>query len=80
MYLSKLNIIETIFYICNRQVFCLYRLNKQRFPTLKFYFKFGLNRIPVYSRFSLERFYCILFMSVITFSTFDKIMKKMHLL
>jgi hypothetical protein len=53
------------FYVWNRQVFGLYRLNKQRFPTWELYLKFGLYRISVYSGFGLDRFHCIKFVILI---------------
>jgi len=34
----------------------LYRLNSQRFPTLRLYLQFGLYRILVYSGVGLDRF------------------------
>jgi hypothetical protein len=37
--LSKLNLIGTSFCVLNRQVFGLYRLNKQRLLKLVFYFR-----------------------------------------
>jgi hypothetical protein len=41
------------------QVYYLYTLNFQRFPTLWPYLKFGIYRIPFYSGFRLDTFYCI---------------------
>ena len=46
--LSKPNLLLTTFYVQNKQVFGVYRLNKQRFPHLVFYFKFGFYRILFY--------------------------------
>jgi hypothetical protein len=36
-----------------RQVFTLYKLNSERFPTMGLYFKFGLNRIPEFTQGSV---------------------------
>jgi hypothetical protein len=38
----------------NRQVFCLYRLDQQKFLTIGLYF----NRLLIYSRFGLDRLHC----------------------
>ena len=51
------NLLGTNFYAKNRQVFGLYRLNQQRFPTLGLYSKLVLYR---YSRFALNRFHYIM--------------------
>jgi len=40
--LSKPNPLETSICVGNRQVFCLFRLNQQWFPTFGLYLKFGL--------------------------------------
>jgi len=53
-------LIGTIFFY-SKQVLGLYRLTTQIcFITLRFYLKFGLYRILVYTGFGLNRFYCIL--------------------
>jgi hypothetical protein len=44
------------------RVFSSYRLNQHIFPSLGLYSKFNLHRIPVFSRFSLDRFHCAIFM------------------
>jgi hypothetical protein len=46
---------QTNLCVLNRQLFRLYELNKQRFPTFGLYLKFGLFRILVYSGFCLCR-------------------------
>ena len=43
----------------NRRVFDLCSFNQQKIPALGLYLKFGLHRIPVYSRFFLDRFHCV---------------------
>lgn len=43
----------------NRQVFCLYRLNKVRFSTMGLYLRFSICRILVYWGSDLDRFHCI---------------------
>jgi len=53
--LSQPNLLGTNICVQNRQVFGLYRLNKQKFPTWGLYLKFGLYRISVYSEFGLYR-------------------------
>jgi hypothetical protein len=53
------NLFGTNFYVWNRQVFGLYRLNYQIYPTFGIYLKFCLHKIPVYLWFSLERFHYI---------------------
>ena len=54
--LSKPNQLWADVSVRNKQLFGLFRLNYQRFPKLGLYLKFGLNRIPVYSGFGLDRF------------------------
>ena len=54
--LSKPNQLWGDVSVRNKQLFGLYRLNYQRFPKLGLYLKFGLNSIPVYSGFGLDRF------------------------
>ena len=52
-----MNFLGINFYVQIRQVFSLYRLNSQRFLTLRLYLKFGLYRISVDSRLGLHRFH-----------------------
>ena len=56
--LSKLNLLGISFCIQNRQVFTLYRLNLQRFPTLELYLLFSLYSISFYSGFGLDSIHC----------------------
>ena len=51
-----------IFLFGTDRVFSSYRLNQHIFPSLGLYSKFNLHRIPVFSRFSLDRFHCAIFM------------------
>ena len=48
----------TDFFVWNRQVFRLYRLNYVNFSTFRLYLKFSIHIIGVYSGFSLHRFHC----------------------
>jgi hypothetical protein len=52
------NLFRTNFCVWNRQVFGLYRLFHQTFPTLGLYLQVSLYRIPFYSGFGLNRFHC----------------------
>ena len=56
--LSKPNLLGTNFCVQNREVFSLYRLNQQRYPTLGLSLKFGLHGISVYPGFGLDRIHC----------------------
>ena len=56
--MSEPNLLGTKFGVHNRQVFCLYRLNQQRFPTFGLHLKYGLYRISIYKEFGLDRFHC----------------------
>ena len=57
--INTVNLFGINFYVQNRNEFRFYRLNYPIFPTLGVYLKFSLYRIPVYSGFGLDRFYCI---------------------
>jgi hypothetical protein len=54
-------------------VFGLYRLNKQKCPTLRLYLKFGLYRIAINSGFRLDMFHFIYFFYLTEFSNEDDI-------
>ena len=56
--LSKSNLPETNFFVRNRQVSSLYRLNLERWPALELYLKLGLHIISDYSAFDLDRLHC----------------------
>jgi hypothetical protein len=53
------NLLGANFYVWNRQVFGLYRLNYKIYHTFGIYLKFCLYKIPVYLWFSLERIHYI---------------------
>ena len=57
--LPKLNLIGANFYVQNKQVFTLYRLNLTKISYIvTLFIKLRFNTIPIYSRFSLGKFHC----------------------
>jgi len=57
--LPKLNLIGANFYVQNKQVFTLYRLNLTKISYIvTLFIKLRFNTILIYSRFSLGKFHC----------------------